>query len=190
MNKPMGFKAARIQLWRIMWFSALSTIVFVTGRAQQTGGFTTIVIVRHAEKDSTGVNPGLTERGMERAQSLARVLNGLDITAIYVTQYLRTLQTAQPAARLHRVTPTAIDVDLSNPQRYARLLADTILQRNKGQTILVSNHSNIIPFLIEALGANNPGTIDDRTYDNLFIVIRDSSGAAKGFRLTYGSPSD
>jgi broad specificity phosphatase PhoE len=174
----------------MLWISLLAAILCNLGWTRQTEPFTTIIVVRHAEKDSAGVNPKLTDRGLDRAQALARVLVGIDINAVYVTQYLRTLQTAKQVADIHHLKPIVFDVDLSSPRRCAKILAEAILQRNKGQTVLVSNHSNVIPFLLEALGSSNPGNIDNRVYDNLFIVVQHSSGAAKLFKLKYGSSSD
>jgi len=74
------------------------------------GCTTTIYLVRHAEKQTTGngsmmiSDPDLTEDGRLRAKALADTLAGKKITAVYATQYKRTQQTAEPTAIL-KLTP-------------------------------------------------------------------------------------
>ena len=63
---------------------------------QDTPGFTTVVLVRHAEKELTGDDPGLTAQGSERADALAHVVGEMDVAAVYATQYARTRATALP----------------------------------------------------------------------------------------------
>ncbi len=168
----------------------LAVIFYCSLLAQQSGGFTTVILVRHAEKDTNGTNPPLTERGMERAGGLDRALGDTRVTTIYVTQYLRTQQTALVVAMHDSVKPIVFDVDLSKPRESGEAVAKDILANHKGGTILVSSHSNVIPFIIDALGGGWIGNLDERNYDNLFILTRCSSGAAQLLRLKYGAPSN
>ena len=175
---------------RIRGILILAVLFVCQLQAQKSEPCTTIILVRHAEKDSGGVNPPLTKRGMERAEALARTLAGTDVSTIYVSQYLRTQQTVQALATLRKIQPRQIDVDLSKPRLYAKALTDEILKKHEGETVLVANHSNLIPSIIVALGAGTIDDIGDRTYDNLFIVVRSSSGTTKLLKLRYGAPSE
>jgi broad specificity phosphatase PhoE len=168
----------------------LAVLVFAPLRARQSDSITTVIFVRHAEKDTVGVNPSLTKRGMERAEALGRVLARTSISTIYVTQFVRTQQTAQVVADRESLKPIVFDVDLSKPKQYAKALAEDILKKHAGETILVSNHSNMIPFIIDALGGGWIGNIDERVYDNLLILVRHSSGEMKLLQLKYGAPTD
>lgn len=178
------------RLLRILGFLILAVLLVSQLQAQNSDPFTTIILVRHAEKDSVGVNPSLTKRGMERAEALARTLAAMDVSTIYITQYLRTQQTAKPLATLRNLQPLEFDVDLSKPRQYAKALVDEIMKKHPGETVLVSNHSNLIPLIIDALGAEKIGDIADRIYDHLYIVVRHSSGKTKLLKLRYGAPSE
>ena len=67
----------------------------------------TIFIVRHAEKaTSGGDNPDLSEAGRARAETLASMLKDAGVSAIYVTEFKRTQQTADPLAKMLHLNPT------------------------------------------------------------------------------------
>jgi hypothetical protein len=61
------------------------------------GTTTTIILVRHAERDP-GLDPPLNAEGFVRASRLAQALGENGVTAIYATDYLRNRQTAEPLA--------------------------------------------------------------------------------------------
>ena len=65
----------------------------------------TVIVVRHAEA-LTGDDPGLSEAGTARANALAKSLKDAGITAIYVTQYARTRDTASRSADTAAREPT------------------------------------------------------------------------------------
>ena len=176
-------------LRRMLWFALCLTVLVNPSLSQKANPITTIILVRHAEKDTVGADPALTKAGVDRSLALANLFGNSGISTIYVTQFRRTQQTAEPlASRLH-VKPVVFSVDLSSPRRYANDLANEIIAKWSGSTLLVSNHSNIIPLIIDALGAGSTTTIDDHIYDDVFVVLRDSSGSAKLLKLKYGNPS-
>ncbi len=186
----MTYSTMISRLAKVSSLLVLTAILANPARAQTAEPFTTIILVRHAEKDSAGVNPSLTVRGMERARALDRTLSGIRISTVYVTQFLRTQQTAQGVVKRLKITPVVFDVDLSKPRQYAKALADDIVRKHSGETVLVANHSNLLPFIVEALGAGKIGEIGDRTYDDIFIVVKHASGSATLLKLKYGSPSE
>jgi broad specificity phosphatase PhoE len=59
-----------------------------------------VFVVRHAEKTTGGGNdPELSPAGHKRADALARILQDSQITAIFVTEFKRTQETAAPTAK-------------------------------------------------------------------------------------------
>jgi len=138
----------------------------VPAAAQQT-----IFVVRHAERADASAgapptmasDPDLSEKGKARAQALATVLQDAKITAIYTTQYKRTVQTADPLARALAIQPTALD---------ARETAGLIEKLKAGGNALVVGHSNTVGPILQQLGVADAITLGDEDYDNIFVVVR------------------
>ena len=151
--------------------------------AQSTpAGSTTIILVRHAEKAAEpAADPPLTPTGVARANALVDLVRDAGVKAIVSTQLQRTRQTVAPAARKLGLTARIIDARLT-----PRATADSILAKHRGQTVLVSGHSNTIPTIIAALGAPQPAAICDAGYDNVFVVTVPATGAPTVMRLHYG----
>ena len=141
----------------------------------------TVVLVRHAEKAAAPAdNPPLTTEGRQRAEALAKTLSTSGVTSIYVTEYLRTQQTADPLASLLHLTPTRIDA-----KKTPDLVAAIRVQ--KDGVVLVVGHSNTVPEIIAALGG--PAiTIDDGEYDSMFVLTI-SGKEVSLLRLKYGADS-
>ena len=75
-----------------------------------------VFVVRHAEKAKGGGNdPELSSAGRERANALARILKDSQMTAIFVTEFKRTQETAVPTAKETHIPPTIVPV-----HRYSR----------------------------------------------------------------------
>jgi len=130
----------------------------------------TIFIVRHAERadaphgspTTMTDDPDLSEAGHLRAESLGRALKDAAITAIYVTEYKRTQQTAAPLAKATGVSTTIVSA-----KETGALIAK--LRSSTGNSLVVA-HSNTVPEIIKALGVSTPVTVGDSEYDNLFVV--------------------
>jgi broad specificity phosphatase PhoE len=146
---------------------------------------TTIILVRHAEKAAPVGDPPLSAAGIARAGELARVLADAGIRAIYTTQFVRTGQTAQPLAALLSLTPIVVPASDS----YAADVVSKIMADHKGQTVLVTGHSNTIPLVLARLGIRPVPDIPDSRYDDLFICQLPEEGAATSLHLRYGAPS-
>jgi broad specificity phosphatase PhoE len=122
-----------------------------------------IFVVRHAEKATSGGNdPDLSEAGQKRAEALARVLKDSQITAVFVTEFKRTQQTAAPTANAAHVKPTI--VRSNDPAG----LVDK-LRALEGNALVVG-HGNTIPDLIKALGIDAAGSIPDNDYTEIFVL--------------------
>jgi len=105
----------------------------------------TIYLIRHAEKSNDDRrDPNLSSQGLLRAGKLARFFAGKQLSAIYSSNYKRTLQTAKPAA-----DTVGVGVQLYNPSKLAQF-AET-LKRTPGN-LLVVGHSNTTPELARLIG--------------------------------------
>ncbi len=161
---------------------SLIFIFLLTGLISSAQDFTTVILVRHAEKDMTAStnNPDLSPEGQERAKALSHVLANMDISAVYSTPYLRTRNTVQGIAaiknlEIHEYAPFDEDAILK------------IIESNHGKTILFSGHSNTVPAMLNLLTRTKDyPVLSDNDYDNLFIVMLHGDDV-QVFPLQYGA---
>jgi YHS domain-containing protein/phosphohistidine phosphatase SixA len=151
---------------------------------KNTTDLTTIIFVRHAEKIENGTsNPNLTNAGVVRSVQLAYLLRDDSITAVFSTDYERTLQTAEPTANFH-------DQQI---QKYlpssTKALFQNISSNYEGKTILVVGHSNTVPSMVNYLCNANLPNIEHYQYNDLFIVTFSKIGQGKLLKLKYGQLS-
>lgn len=164
-------------------FLCLAFLLFVS--SAQAAELTTVILVRHGEKTvaDAGMSSDvpLSAAGEKRAKELARLLADAGITTIYTTPYIRTRNTAAPIAAALKLTP----VEIKTGPAYAAEMAD-LIQKHKGETILVVGHSNTTRDVMKQLGVANAPDIADAEYDNLFIVTIAEGSAPRMVRLRYG----
>ena len=172
----------------------LLTVFCHAAIAQEEFKPTTVILVRHAEKEAEPKqDPPLTKEGVARSQELARLLSTAGIKAIYTSQFVRTKQTAEPLTAKSGVSATVLTIK-PNPSNL-RLIAEEstaelvnkILQR-PGDSALVIGHSNWIPDVIKMLGGDVVPTIDEQKFDDLFVVTIYGKGKAKVVQMKYGAP--
>ena len=148
---------------------------------------TTAIVVRHAERPP-GADPSLNQLGLQRAQALVSVAKDAGVNAIYASNLVRTQQTAQPLAEALGLEVQIFELQ-SDVQQYSADLARQILSKHRGEVVLIVNHSNTVPLILEALGATFVPTVSSAKYDDLFIVtIPRGSGSAKVIKAKYGEP--
>lgn len=146
---------------------------------------TTVYLVRHAEKAAApAADPPLLEAGTKRAEELVRTLGNAGIKTIFTSQYLRTKLTAEPLAKQLGITSAIIPVKMSatSPKELAPEYLAQVAEKISsvpGGNMLVVGHSNTVPEIIKALGGDIVPTIDDATYDDLFVVTVYAKGKAK-----------
>ena len=152
---------------------------------------TTVFLVRHAERaDAPREDPPLLETGTARAQSLARILAKSGIKAIYTSQYLRTKATGEPLAKQLGIEVVSISLKTSaaNPRQVTpesiKEITDKIFQR-PGENALVIGHSNSVPDVIKALGGDVVPTVDEKEFNDLFVVTVYAKGKARVTHLKY-----
>ena len=153
----------------------------------------TVYLIRHAEReDEPRQDPPLKKEGVSRSQELARLLSSAGIKAIFTSQFTRTKQTAEPLATKLGLTVTSFTLrsNPSNPRLIAvestQEVANKILERG-GESVLVIGHSNSIPDVIKALGGDTVPTIDEKKFNDLFVVTVYAKGKAKVAQLKYGA---
>src|SRR3989441_11726133 len=81
-----------------MFFAVLGAVVVFAYFATFSRPLTTVILVRHAEKniEPNNPDPDLSPAGQARAQELVRMFGDAGVSAIYATQYKRTQQTVKP----------------------------------------------------------------------------------------------
>lgn len=142
----------------------------------------TFILVRHAEKGTTGTNPSLTEAGKNRAIELSKLLELVEVDAVFSTNYNRTLETAQPAA-----TAKNIEVTLYDPSDL-NAFAESLLKDTSNSTKLIVGHSNTTPDLINILMKEKQlDHLSEKEYDHLFILTLLGDGSSKLLPLKYGA---
>jgi broad specificity phosphatase PhoE len=151
-----------------------------------TAGSTTVIVIRHAEKDVnvSPADPPLNAAGEARAALLAQmfgdaqVLGHLD--AIYVSPALRNRLTAAPLAARLGISETVAPAD--DPQGLAR----RALREHGGGRVLIVGHSDTVPSIVAALSAGpRIPEIGVQEYGTMYIVTVPRIGHANVLRLNY-----
>jgi phosphohistidine phosphatase SixA len=151
---------------------------------------TTVVIVRHAEKSTDDPrDPSLSAAGQQRARDLGAVLNDAGVTDVYVTEYKRTRQTAEPLAQASGISIVERPIKAANSATYAQDLAQEILTRSAGKSVLVVGHSNTVPDIVKALSGKAVPPITDAEYDHIFVVTIPATGSPRVMQLRFGRPA-
>ena len=176
-----------------IWLTVLGALVVMSFLGFEiwvwaTADSTTIIVVRHAEKelggDPPGGDPPLSPAGQARAELLARMFGDVHapghIDAIYVSPTVRSKMTAAPLAARLGLTP------IGAPPHDARSLAHRVLREHSGGRVLVVGHSDTVPEIVESLtGAKRLPGIEEGEYGTMYIVTAPRVGRADFLRLTY-----
>lgn len=162
-------------------------ITLANGENEEIKGFlapdaVTYIFVRHGEKDLTvKEDPPLTEEGRARAKKILNLVKDLPIYRVcYTNNMKRTEQTAEPTiqqfqCQTDKFSKTAVlPFFLSSLEAY------------KGKCVLVVGNTNTIPMMLNALKSNRHyDDIDEKEYDNIFIVTARSTDDATIRQLKY-----
>jgi phosphohistidine phosphatase SixA len=135
---------------------------FILALSSSAFAFQTIYIVRHAEKVDESRDPELSLQGQKRAVNLALLLRDAQVKRIFVTEFKRTMSTAQKMAEQNQITPQVIP-----GKEIDKLIADLHAESDNA---LVVGHSNTVPSILKALGMTDVKYIEDNEYDRLVIV--------------------
>ncbi len=157
-----------------LWTAVSVAAMALTPQVAATQG-SVIVLVRHAEKASSGGDPELAPEGRRRAEALARMLRDMDLDAVYTTDFLRTRETARPVAESQGLPLTLYD-----PEKLDELAEELLAG---GRRVLVVGHGNTTPELLRALGGDPGGPIREDEYDRLYLFAGGSEPATALIRF-------
>jgi broad specificity phosphatase PhoE len=145
-----------------------------------------VFVVRHAEKqiESNEATVPLSEAGRARAKKLAAVLKNAGVTAIYSTDTVRTLGTAEPLAQALKITVRKYSSAGPDGETDLRPLAERLKFEHARDVVLVVGHGDTVSPLLMALGCTEKIEIPSGQYDDLFAVVPGARGATL-LRLTY-----
>lgn len=124
----------------------------------------TVFLVRHAEAEPRTQqqnDPGLTDRGRERARALTRLLSKSGATRFFSSQYERTQATITGLAEACGGEVEIVEAG-STEEQMAALRA-----MEPGAVAVVAGHSNTIPQLIQALGGECKDLEDHPQYGRM-----------------------
>jgi len=171
-----------------LWLLALGGILMLAGAViyWNSATTTTIVLVRHAEKQVGAIDDApLTPQGELRATRLAQMFGDAEsfgrIGRIYVSDTRRSQQTAAGVAQRLDLKPIVVD-GKSSAAEFAR----RVLRENRGARAMIVGHSNTVPALVAKLaGAENVPVIGDEEFDTLYVVTVPTIGHASVLRMKY-----
>jgi broad specificity phosphatase PhoE len=173
-----------------IWLTAIGALVALCVVAFAvwiwgTANATTVIVIRHAEKESGSlVDPPLSAAGEARAARLAGMLGVAPgpgrLDAIYVSPTVRSQSTAGPLASRLGVTPTVAPAD------DAQGLAKRVLREHSGGRVLIVAHVNTVSKIVGALsGRADIPEIDENEFGVMYVVTVPRIGHANILRLNY-----
>ena len=158
----------------IFLFVTVLTAFFSVAYAQRA-----VFLVRHADRLDQSEDSPLSPAGEERAQRLAGLLKEAGITAIYTSQFQRTIKTAAPLARVLKISPVRL------PVTDREGLFKRIQTEHREEIVLIVGHDRSVPALLKLLGHPEDITIAPHEYDNLFVVVPKGNSPPTVLRLRY-----
>jgi len=150
-----------------MKYYLLITLLLFVLPTQAADSFS-IYLIRHAEKQVGGEDPGLTPCGELRAEQIAKLLEHTEIKHIYSTAYQRTMATAKPFAQQQK-----LPIKQYSPAKLAEFKQQLLTQKEHA---LVVGHSNTTPQLTALLSDLDVADITEKQYRNLYQIQVSDSG--------------
>ena len=119
-------------------------------------------VMRHLHTPQGETDPGLTPEGQAMARMLPDFFANDPPSAIYVSSYRRTQETAAPLAQALNITPKVYD-----PRN-----TPALVQMVKAETgsVLIVGHSNTVPDIVQQLGGTRPADISHNQFGDVWHV--------------------
>ena len=152
-----------------------------------------VFVLRHADKkrQPPGVDD-LTPKGLARAALLARMLAASQVSVAFCSKAVRAQRTLAPLQEALGAALETIPVEIDGPGQPAKHV-DTIVGAVKllaaDKVVVVITHSNTVSPILEGLGGEAVGELDDALFDQLFVLSRDPAARPALLRLRYGEPT-
>ena len=145
---------------------------------------TVVVLVRHAESQSTSVaDPDLSVSGERRVAALGAFLADLLVAGkvdhLYAADTRRAQQTAAPIANQF-----GLPINLLASNDWATL-ARRIKSDHRGETVVVVGYASTLPVVLGQFTDTRVDVGEDE-FDSVFVVVAPSPGQARVLRLHYG----
>ena len=160
-------------------FFAIVSLAVLTAFSSAACAQRAIFLVRHADRLDDSEDTPLSKAGEARAQLLARLLKDAGVTAIYTSQFQRTIKTAEPFASALKIKP------LSIPAADREGLFNRIRADNRDDIILIVSHERSMPVLLKLFGHPEDIKIAATEYDNLFVLVPKDASPPQVLRLRY-----
>ena len=138
-----------------------------------TNGQEVIFVSRHADPQvGTAIRDDtpLSEAGRRQAKALTEHLKDAGISAIYTSKTTRTIQTAQPLAKLLGLTITSIS------RRDIDDLIRRLREKHPRDRVLVVGHWPTVPAILQRLGSPKKVKIQRSVRNDLFVVVPKPDG--------------
>lgn len=159
------------------------------------GTTTTIIMVRHAERDE-GFDPPLNAEGLVRAVALADELEDAGVTAIFFPDFVRNHQTADPlVARGNPLLRVYTQLEAADTKALANSFVDEVLAEHAGGVVLwIGNTGPAIEGVqegnLQEIFARLGGTGNAPVrYQDLFTIVIHDDRPPTITKGTYGGPS-
>jgi broad specificity phosphatase PhoE len=135
-----------------------------------------LFFIRHAEKEVTGDDPGLTQEGRARSAAWASFLGHAEIDQVITTDARRSQQTGDIIAQVLGLAQTQIAMqDVTG-------LIDALEFEHSEDRVLIVGHTETIPSILFRIGHPDMLQIDQEDFSNLFVF---TPGAGEGARLIH-----
>ncbi len=128
-------------------------------------------VMRHLDTPEGERDPDLTPQGQARAQALVAWFKGKPLTAILVSDFKRTRQTAAPLAAERGVAVIVYD------PRDTRALI--VLAKAATGPVLIVGHSNTVPAIVEGLGGPRFPDLKHEEFGDIWTVAGGSTEHAR-----------
>lgn len=147
------------------FLAMLCLCLSMTMKAGAQSDATTVIIMRHAEKQSgKNADPDLSAAGKQRALHLATLLEQVQPTHLLATSYKRTRQTLEVLAEKKGVPIETYDA--AKPSDLIQKIRD-----GHGETFIIAGHANTAPELVNALlGEQKYNTLGEAEFGKIWIL--------------------
>lgn len=146
---------------------------------------TTVVVVRHAEKEfGTIENPPLSTAGEQRAQLLARLfgerVGSQTLAAVFATESRTTQSTAAPLAARLRLPVTVVPVKETDG------LLQRIRSEYRGRSVLIVGDVNTVPDIVRHLSkVSEVPALRESDFSSIYIVTLPTLGRPSLLQMRY-----
>jgi len=155
----------QIKFLVVLLVTALISPIATAISSDESDNSFTLYFIRHAEKDlhhHDRKDPPLASCGIKRSQNIKSIFEPLKLSAVYSSNYQRTIDTARPTAENQNV-----DVEFYNPSELNDIHKILL---NKKQNALIVGHSNTTSKLAELFTGDKYDIIPENTYNRIYQI--------------------